>query len=138
MTPITMMSKHDPSNQFDDNEEPNLTVLGEIMLILFLTIVVSTSLNLHILRSTSIAGTDSEEKWDEDAQQLTVGPGKSLLLDGSPIKLEALEDLDNAQSVTLATESDTDFEFYFEVRMILQERGVSYAESHTNDSPKSP
>jgi len=111
-----------------------LSVFGDIMLVLFVTLLVTTSVSVRsqLIENSPLGGAQGEEV-PPIGLKVIVGPGESILANGKPIELEEMlslaEKVPEKEQVQVQMDLAGDATLYFKVRYELRKRGSGFIEA---------
>jgi biopolymer transport protein ExbD len=111
-----------------------LSVFGDIMLVLFVTLLVTTSVSVksQLIENSPLGGAQGEEV-PPIGLKVIVGPGKSILAGGKQVELEELLSLaekgPETDQVQVQRDLAGDASLYFKVRYELRKCGRGFIEA---------
>lgn len=111
-----------------------LSVFGDIMLVLFVTLLVTTSVSVksQLIQNSSLGGSQGEEV-PSIGLKVIVGPGDSIRADGKSVELETMlslaEKVPEKEQVQVQMDLAGDAALYYEVRYKLRKRGCGFFEA---------
>jgi len=124
---------------FNDEEEMDfniqgLNVFGDIMLVLFVALLVTTTISVQsqLIKNSALGGSKGDEV-PPIGLNIVVGPEGVLLADGEPVKLDTLlaraEEVSEGELVQVQMDLAGDPLRYFEVRYALRNSGCGFVEA---------
>lgn len=107
-------------------------VVGEVMLILFVSVIVTTSVNTQLLHNEAFRSSNGEET-PVIAMEVTVGPGSSILADGQKTDLENVlklaAEVGKEEKVHVQMHVDGDAGLFWDLRYELKKLGCGFVEA---------
>ena len=107
-------------------------VVGEVMLILFVSVIVTTSVNTQLLHNEAFRSSNGEET-PVIAMEVTVGPGRSIIAAGERVDLEKMLKLAAAvaeeEKIQVQMHMSGDPELFWELRYELKKLGRGFVEA---------
>lgn len=107
-------------------------VIGEVMLILFVSVVVTTSVNIQLLHNEAL-GSSKGENAPVIGLEVTVGPGRSIIAAGERVDLEKMLKLAAAvaeeEKIQVQMHMSGDPELFWELRYELKKLGRGFVEA---------
>lgn len=124
---------------FNDQEEMDLNihglnVFGDVMLVLFVAILVTTTVavNSQLIKNSPLGGSAGDEP-PPIGLEVIVGPGESIKVNGQPVALETMlaraEKIPAKKQVQVQMDTAGDPALYFKVRYELRNRGCGFVEA---------
>ena len=109
-----------------------LGVVGEVMLILFVSVVITASANTQLLRNDALAPSGGAEA-PVIGLEITIGPGALVRVDGDSATLkQALEragKLPEKEKIQVQMKIDGDPRLFWKLRVELKKLGCPYVEA---------
>lgn len=125
---------------FDDDTEdggigvsiPALGAVGEVMLILFVTVIMSMSIKAQLITSSAFGSSRGDET-PAIGLKVLVGPGKRMTVEGEPVELDTLlaraKQIGEDKKILVQMNTRGDPVLFWEVRYELRENGFGYMEA---------
>ena len=124
---------------FQDEEEMDLrihglSVFGDIMLVLFVTLLVTTTVSVksQLIKNSPLGGTEGE-KSPPIGLEVIVGPGESIKVNGELVDLATMlsraAKVPAQKQVQVQMDIAGDPSLYFKVRYELRNRGCGFVEA---------
>ena len=124
---------------YEDDEEMEfsslgLSVFGDIMLVLFIGLLVTTTVNVNrqVIENSPMGGAKGEEA-PSIGLKVVVGPGKAISIDGEPAGIEAMLEragkVPEKKRVQVQMDLAGDPSLYWKVRWELRKRGCGFLEA---------
>jgi len=107
-------------------------VVGEVMLILFVSVVITASANTQLLRNDALGSSGGDEA-SVIGLAITTGTGDLVLVDGDPATrkqaLERAEKLPEKEKIQVQMKIDGDPRLFWKLRVELKKLGRAYVEA---------
>ena len=111
---------------------PALGAVGEVMLILFVTVIMSMSIKAQMIRSSAFGSSRGDET-PAIGLNVLVGPGKQMTVEGEPADLDTLlaraEKIGEDKKILVQMDTRGDPVLFWEVRYKLRDKGFGYMEA---------
>ena len=112
---------------------PALGAVGEVMLILFVTVVMTMSVKAQMIQGGKFGGARGKEPPAAIGLKVMVGPGSLLSVDGESMDLEPMlakaEKIAEEAKVLVQMDVSGDPVLFWKVRFELRDRGCVYVEA---------